>query len=421
MPVSQANYEKFLNFRPLNVLQCFGNEGIALVSGRDICNAMKQSNAIAMAANIRNPLSAAGILRAAKKMDSAVILELAKSENTYCGVHFDNLPIMALEYSRNIGHGAVFALHMDHYAIKSDSDRDQACSFIPQAISLGWTSVAVDASHNDDFRNLIYTRDVAMHIPAYISLEVEVGEIRGAGVLSTVEEAEYFIGGLNSWSIFPDYLAISNGSKHGAYDRSSGEDEGIDLNRTLEIADAIEKYGVVIAQHGISGTPLDKVGKFKNSKIHKGNVGTLWQTILFGSKIDDTGNPVIENGSYIKDSGRGISDELWEKIVKWADGKGMSRKSGDYKKSNIVFLDEIMKLEKKYIDRIVDETEEWAMKFFKAFNSEGTASLVIENILKRADHNCAPYRKIIAKREDFSAQKAPDFKKDESQSGNFED
>jgi len=48
----------------------------------------------------------------------------------------------------------------------------------------------------------------------------------------------------------------------------------------------------------------------------------------------DTGNAVIKDGSYVKDPGRGIPVELWNKIVAWADEQGYSRKSGDYKKAN---------------------------------------------------------------------------------------
>ena len=202
-------YEKMLGLRPLNVRSALPDSRCAIVSGRDICAVARARNAIVMAANIRNPLSALGILRAAKKADSFVMLELAKSEGRYTGVTYGNLPGIAVGYSSEQGDGVVFALHMDHYAVKSADDRDAAIRDIPQAIARGWSSVAIDASHNPDFENLTFTRDVAMHIPQYVGLEVEVGEIRGAGVLSTVEEAVYFVGGLNSWGIFPDCLAIS--------------------------------------------------------------------------------------------------------------------------------------------------------------------------------------------------------------------
>ncbi|MBD3370118.1 class II fructose-bisphosphate aldolase [Candidatus Fermentibacteria bacterium] len=402
-------YEKFLKLRPLNVRLAFPGSRCALVSGRDVCAQAMERNAIVMAANVRNPLSALGVLKAARKCDSFVLLELAKSENGYTGVHFSNLPQTALMYSSMLGDGVVYALHMDHYAVKSAEDRDEAISTIPWAISRGWTSVAIDASHNPDYENLTYTRDIAMYIPSYVGLETEVGEIKGAGVLTTMEEAEYYVGGLNSWGIFPDYLAISNGSKHGTYDTSRGEVEGIDLDRTGEIAGEISKYGCVIAQHGISGTPLDKVGMFKDFGIRKGNVGTLWQNLVFGLEVDpDSGNAVIENGSYVKRPDKGVPVELWEDIVAWADSKGYGRASGDYKRANIQFHHRIMALPDEYRNRIVDETESWALRFFEAFNSTGSGSAVVDMIVERADWNSTPEMRIIASRGRYTADAAPD-------------
>lgn len=402
-------YDRFLGLRPLNVRRALPGSRCALVSMRDIAAVAVEENAIVMAANVRNPLSALGIMRAAREADSFVVLELAKSEAGYTGVTFENLPWFAMQYSSMVGDRVVYALHMDHYAIKSVADRDESIVTVPHAISRGWTSVAVDASHNHDWENLIYTRDLAMHVPSYIGLEAEVGEIKGAGVITTVEEAEYFVGGLNSWGIFPDFLAISNGSMHGTYDSSKGEGEGIDLDRTREIADAISRYGCVIAQHGISGTPLEKVGRFREYGINKGNVGTLWQNIVFGLEMDPvSGNAVIENGSYLKDPDRGIPAELWEEMVAWADAREYSRCSGDYKKANLPFHHRIMGLPGRYRDRIVSETEEWALRFFDAFHSTGTGSRVIQRILERDDWNSAPERRITAVRGDYTENSAPD-------------
>lgn len=402
-------YERFLQLRPLNVLAALPGSRCALVSGRDIAAVAEEHHAIVMACNIRNPLSAMGILSAAKKADSFVLLELAKSEAEYTGVTYRNLPETAMQFSSLLGDGVVFSLHMDHFAIKSGADLMDALRIVPDAISRGWTSVAIDASHNPDWENLMYTRDLAMHIPPYIGLETEVGEIKGAGVLTTVEEAEYYIGGLNSWGIFPDYLAISNGSKHGTYDKSAGESEGIDLVRTGEIAESVAKYGVTIAQHGISGTPLDKVGHFRKYGINKGNVGTLWQNIVFGLEMDpDSGNAVIDGGSWVKRPDRGIPTELWDKMVKAADGKGWPRNSGDYKKLNLPFHAEIMALPEEFRNRIVGETEKWALRFFEAFSSIGLGSKVIEKIVARDDWNSTPERRIVAERGCSTLANSPD-------------
>jgi len=417
-----SRYDRFLDLRPLNVRKALPGSRCALVSMRDIASTARRLNAIVMAANIRNPLSASGILRAAKKADSFVVLELAKSEATYTGVNFANLPWLAMQDSSQLGDGVVYALHMDHYAVKSASDRDDAVRSVPQAIAGGWTSVAVDASHCRDYENLTFTRDLAMHIPPYVGLEVEVGEIRGAGVLTSVQEAEYFVGGLNSWGIFPDFLAISNGSKHGTYDASKGEGEGIDLQRTREIADAVAPYGCVIAQHGISGTPLSKVGHFREYGINKGNVGTLWQNIVMGLEMDpESGNAFIENGSYVKRPDRGIPMEIWEAMVAWADSKEMSRSSGDYKKANLPFHSVIMALPAEYRNRIIDETEAWALRFFEAFHSIGTGTAVMNAILDRGDWNSTPENRIIADRGDYSAAAAPDADDAPPVAGDFSD
>ncbi len=420
--MNPSKYEKFLELRPVNVRNALPGSLCGLASGRDIALTANQADAIVMACNIRHHLCIPGILRAARKADSVVMLELAKSEATYTGVSYENLPGLAMRISSLLGDGIVFGLHMDHYAVKSQADRDHAMRAVPDAVGRGWTSVAIDASHNPDWENLSFTRDVALSIPPYVGLEVEVGEIRGGDVLTTVDEAEYFVGGLNSWGVFPDFLAISNGSKHGTYDSSLGEAEGINLERTGEIAKAIDRYGCVIAQHGISGTPLGKVGRFSAHGIRKGNVGTLWQNLLFGLEIDaESGNAFTENGRWVKRPDRGIPMELWKEMTAYADSAGMPGNSGDYKKLNLPFDHRIMAVGEEYRNRIINETERWALRFFEAFNSIGTGSKLIETVVERGDWNSSPCRKILVERGRFGAHNAPDRGTAEAVKGDFSD
>ena len=408
MDVKSKAYQELLKKRPLNVQARFGDSEMGLVSGRDIAAAAKRANFITLAANARHPLVIKAVLMAAKKKNAAVLVELAKSESSYCGANYDNIPDYALKYSEEIGHGAVFGLHVDHYAIKSQADVLKGVGHLTKILNNGFTSVAIDASHLNDYDNFAATRAIADWLPSELGLEVEVGEIKGPGELSTVEEALYYIGGLNSWEIFPDYLAISNGSMHGTYDPTAGQMEGIDLTRTKEIADAIAPYGVAIAQHGISGTPLDKVSTFIKYGIRKGNVATLFQNVYFGIKMDpNTGNAVTDGGTYTKEADRGISTELWEKIVSAADEKGMSRKSGAYKKLNLPFCDMILSEPKPIIDRIVDEMAWWAERFITAFGAEGSADAVAEVMSERVDQNASPDRMVMGSRKDYTKENAP--------------
>ena len=408
MDINSKSYGELLKKRPLNVQARFGNEPMGLVSGRDILAANKEIDAIVLAANVRHPLVIKAVMQAAKNKNAAVLLEIAKSEATYCGSNYDNIPEYALKYSAEMGHGAVFGLHVDHYAIKSADDVLKGVAHLNKILMNGFTSVAIDASHLNDYDNFAATRSICGWLPSELGLEVEVGEIKGAGELSTVEEALYYIGGLNSWGIFPDYLAISNGSLHGAYDPTAGQMEGIDLGRTKEIADAIAPYGVSIAQHGISGTPLDKVSTFRKYGIRKGNVATLFQNVYFGIKMDpNTGNAVIENGTFVKEADRGISTELWNELITAGDEKGMSRKSGDYKKLNLPFCDKIMSEPKNIIDRTVDEMTWWAERFITAFGAEGSAEAVAAAMSRRVDHNASPERKVLGCRSSYTADNAP--------------
>ena len=408
MDVNSKSYQELLEKRPLNIQAKFGGEAMGLVSGRDIAEAAREADCIVLAANARHPLVIKAVLKAAKNKNAAVLIELAKSEAGYCGANYDNVPDYALKYSAEMGHGAVFGLHVDHYAIKGREDVLKGVGHLYGILVNGFTSVAIDASHLDDYQNFVATRSIGGWLPSELGLEVEVGEIKGPGELSTVEEATYFIGGLNAWGIFPDYLAISNGSLHGTYDPAVGQMEGIDLNRTKEIADAIAPYGVAIAQHGISGTPLSKVSTFRKYGIRKGNVATLFQNVYFGIKMDpETGNAVTEGGTYTKDPDRGISVELWNEIVAAADAKGMSRKSGDYKKLNLPFCDKILAEPKHIIDRILDEMQWWAERFITAFGAEGSADAVAAVMSRRPDHNASPDRKILGRRSDYTEKNAP--------------
>ena len=76
----------------------------------------------------------------------------------------------------------------------------------------GITSIAIDASHLPDDKNLLASIALNQYVPAWAGLETEVGEIKGKQGLSTREEALFLIQGLNAHGIFPDWIALNNGS-----------------------------------------------------------------------------------------------------------------------------------------------------------------------------------------------------------------
>ena len=106
-------------------------------------------------------------------------------------------------------------------------------------------------------------------VPIWSGLETEVGEIKGKQGLSTVEEASFLIQGLNAHDIYPDWIALNNGTTHGI----EASDQGIQVELTAAIHDALAPYHVSGAQHGTSGNSSERLRKIANqTRTTKANV-----------------------------------------------------------------------------------------------------------------------------------------------------
>ena len=214
------DFEKALQVgRPPNIKSLFPNSKALIVSGKVIDRAMRaKGKAIAMAGNGRNYFVIRGALQAAQRANAAVIIEIAKSEGgqkAYCAVNYWNMARIVDALCNEIGITVPVAIHADHYGIKSDKDVAAAKVEIPTMFEAGITSIAIDASHLPDDQNLLANLDLNPFIPTWAGLETEVGEIKGKEGLSTVPEALFLIQGLNAHGIFPDWIALNNGTTHG--------------------------------------------------------------------------------------------------------------------------------------------------------------------------------------------------------------
>src|SRR5512143_387874 len=239
--------------RPLNIVKLFPNSKALIVSGKVIDRAMlAKGKAIAMAANGRNYFVIRGVLKAAQRANAAVIIEIAKSEGgqkAYCAVNYWNMARIVDAICNELGITVPVAIHADHYGIKNDKDLAAAKVEVPTMFEAGITSIAIDASHLPDDKNLLANLDLNPFIPKWAGLETEVGEIKGKEGLSTVPEAKFLIQGLNAHRIFPDWIALNNGTTHGI----EASDAGIQVGLTAEIHQALAPYKISGAQHGTSG------------------------------------------------------------------------------------------------------------------------------------------------------------------------
>jgi fructose-bisphosphate aldolase class II len=249
MPQSKTGaateFEKALEIgRPPNVKKLFPNSKALIVSGKFIDRAMlNKGKAIVMAANGRNSFVIRGAIQAAQKANSALIIEIAKSEGgagAYCAVNYWNIARIVDAVCNELGITIPVAVHADHYGIKSQQDVEAAKIEIPSMFDAGITSIAIDASHLPDDKNLLANIELNPHVPKWAGLETEVGEIKGKEGLSTVKEALLLIQGLNAHDIFPDWIALNNGTTHGI----EASDLGIQVDLTAKIHEALTKYKV---------------------------------------------------------------------------------------------------------------------------------------------------------------------------------
>ncbi|MHA1784073.1 MAG: class II fructose-bisphosphate aldolase [Candidatus Helarchaeota archaeon] len=360
-----------------------------IVPAKDVYKKLSKSNSIILAANTRINIGIIdGILEAAKKVNTIVIFELAKSE---CDLEGGYTGLTPKDFANNVKNSAErvgwpwFILHGDHLTVKNpEKDVPYIKELLKQQISSGYSSFAIDASFLFDEtgkttseelkKNIEVTTDLANFIKDTIDdsiqygLEVEVGEIgkrdkKSGLVITSVDEAVTFIEELNKNEIHPNLLAIANGSSHGnIYDESGKliEQISIDIPRTIEIGKALQKYNVRIAQHGITGTPLELIAThFPKDVILKGNVGTYWMNIAW-------------------DVLKVFQPDLFKDITDWTLSE--AKKRGEAKPDTVIFGKNSKYAIKKFFKEIYavdEETQEAlkatayseALKFFRAFNS----------------------------------------------------
>ena len=422
-----AEFEKALQTgRPPNIRLLFPNSKALIVSGKVIDRAMAaKGKSIAMAANGRNYFVVRGALRAAQRANSALIIEIAKSEGgqkAYCAVNYWNMARIVDAICNELGITVPVALHADHYGIKSDKDVASAKVEIPTMFEAGITSIAIDASHLPDDKNLLANLELNPFIPKWAGLETEVGEIKGKEGLSTVAEALFLIRGLNARDIFPDWIALNNGTTHGI----EASDAGIQVGLTTDIHNALRPYKVNGAQHGTSGNSSERLRRIANeTATTKANVATALQMISWGVEVNDYGNAILdENGAFKKMKGKGVTEDLWAEMVAYAESKGW--KKGDYKNLNLPFENKLLAQPKEVRERMAQDVEEFAYKMMtEVLNGRDTSPLAMEAILKAGSFDVGSKAARIEESAEWTEEKIMEKAKlinsDKGPAGQFDD
>jgi hypothetical protein len=237
-----------------------------------------------------------------------------------------------------------------------------------------------------------------------------------------VEEALFLIQGLNAHGIFPDWIALNNGTTHGI----EASDAGIQVQLTKDIHTALAKYKISGAQHGTSGNNSERLREIaRHTRTTKANVATALQMITWGVKVNEFGNAFLdEKGEFVKVANQGMTDELWAEMVAFAKSKSL--KAGDYKKLNLPFENKLFGLPREIRERMAKGVEDFVYELLtKVFNAQDTAPLAIEAILKAGSYDLGPKAQRIENPADWTEQKikerASKLHGDKGHKGNFDD
>jgi len=426
-PVTSTDFEQAVKIgRPPNVVKLFPNSKALIVSGKFIDRAMlTKGKAIAMAANGRNNFVIRGALQAAQRANAAIIIEIARSEggaSAYCAVNYWNIARQVDAVCNELSITVPVAIHADHYGIKKEQDVDVAKIEIPTLFEAGMTSIAIDASHLPDDQNLLANLSLNPFVPKWAGLETEVGEIKGKEGLSTVEEALFLIQGLNAYNIFPDWIALNNGTTHGI--EATGQ--GIQVDLTAEIHQTLTKYQISGAQHGTSGNSSDRLREIAaKTRTTKANVATALQMISWGLEVNDFGNAMLDkDGNFIKVKDQGVTEEMWQEMTAYAESKGF--KGGNYKKLNLPFENKLMGQSKAVRERMIKRVEEFVYNMLvNVFNAKNTAPLAINAILEAGTYDPGPKASRIEDPDEWTSEKiiqrAATIDSDKGLGGDFDD
>ena len=427
LTIDSKSYREALKIgRPPNIENLFPESRALIVSGKYIDQAMlAKGKAIAMAANGRSHFIIRGALLAAQQANACIIIEIARSEggaSAYCAVNYWNIARQVNAVCNELGITIPVAIHADHYGIKNENDIAPAKVEIPTLFEAGMTSIAVDASHMADDLNLLANIELSPYIPVWAGRETEVGEIKGTQGLSSAEEALFLIQGLNAHDIFPNWIALNNGTTHGI--EASGQ--GIQVDLTGEIHEALHPYNVSGAQHGTSGNHSERLREIAaRTRTTKANVATALQMVSWGLEVNDYGNAILDDqGQFIKRPEEGVLEEVWARMKAYAADQGW--KAGNYKKLNRPFENQLLGQPRAIRERMVRGVRDFVYDMLvNVFNAGDTAPLAIEAIRAAGSYDPGPNAQRRESPQDWTEAKirarAATIDSDKGPEGDFDD
>lgn len=286
--------------------------------------------------NVNNMEQLQGIMKAARELESPVIVQASRGALRYTNfVYLKHMVQAAVEENPDIP----VVLHLDH-GDKLDT--------VKQAIDLGFTSVMIDGSHLPFEENVALTKEVVEYAHRFgVSVEAELGtlggieeDVVGEVQLTDPDQAEEFVKLTGC-----DSLAVAIGTSHGAYKFKAEPKLEIELVQEIfdrvkiplvlhgassvppELAERINKYGGRI--EGSFGVPIPSIQAAIARGVRKINVDTDTRMAMTGavrqllSEKPDTIDP--------RDFMGAAREAVYEVVASRMKAFGSVGRAGDYK------------------------------------------------------------------------------------------
>lgn len=226
---------------------------MALVTTKEMFKKAYEGKYAIGAFNINNMEIIQGVVNAAAKYNSAVILQVSKSALAYAGPKY----LMAMVKAAIDETGIDVAVHLDH---------GPDIETVKKVIDCGFTSVMFDGSHFEYEENVAKTKEVVEYAHSKgVVVEAELGMLAGveddvnvAAEHATYTDPEQAVDFIKRTGV--DSLAIAIGTSHGAY-KFKGEPK-LRFDILESITEKLESEGIhnfPIVLHGASSVDANSV------------------------------------------------------------------------------------------------------------------------------------------------------------------
>lgn len=205
--------------------------------------------------NINNLEQTMGLFRGNLESQAPFIIQISKGARSY--THKKMLEGL-IRSADEIFPEAIFAVHLDH-------GDEQTCY---DCVDSGfYSSVMIDASHEDFETNIAITRRVVEYAHAKgVVVEAELGQLGGVEEHVSVSEADAKLTNPDQAREFVertgcDSLAVAIGTSHGAYKFSGSQSLRLDV-----LAEIQKKLpGFPLVMHGSSSVPQEEVERINRA------------------------------------------------------------------------------------------------------------------------------------------------------------